>query len=507
MLRKTISLIALMSVLLISGCSGTTSTPQTSATPPQATGDQPQYSGPGAQEIAQAVSVGVETLTQSSGGKGIPVIVQEERHNSRVGQLQHAASLARLHDKYGLRDIVLEGYLKDRSDINTDWFTKCISKKTAESRARVAIQFLKNGEISAAEFMKLVYPDITLHKAETSDNYNVEPPSSFAVIDYLKAIAQVDSAWAIEKSKPYQSMEAFQSLSGEEKLNLAKEIKNHAEGKSIAVSSEAKQSMEAYLNFMEKRLASNNTINDVITSVLASRTPKVVAVIIGADHTHGMSRLLSNVNRSFAVLKPQYTPGREEQGDLTTAMYERKNKRLPVFSQGLSALILQQVSEAKKPEPVIPEHWFEAEGEFNGFGSSVAEAILGAPSPPGPPNGGKPPFGLSDNDFDGRWIKIDVAKIEYLPNQNDLRRAVLIPLTFKRSGNIVWVGATMKRGQEQGQETVEAIITEALQDVKAEEKTPERAEDQTGRVQMSTRTFAVIGTNKEAVKQAIQSAV
>lgn len=384
MLRKTISLIALMSVLAISGCSGTTSTTQNSATPPQATGDQAQYSGPGAQEIAQAAPVGVETLTQSSGGKGVPVIVQEERHNSRVGQLQHATSLARLHDKYGLRDIVLEGYLKDRSDINTDWFTKCVSKKTAEARARVAIQFLKNGEISAAEFMKLVYPDITLHKAETSDNYNVEPPSSFAVTDYLKAIAQVDSSWAIEKSKPYQSMEAFQNLSGE-KLNLAKEIKNYAEDKSISVSPEAKQSMEVYLNFMERRLASNNTINDVITSVLASGTPKVVAVIIGADHTHGMSQLLSNVNRSFAVLKPQYTPGREEQGDLSTAMYERKNKRLPVFSQGLSALILQEVSGAKKPEPVTAEKWFEAEGETYGFGSSVAEAILGTPNPPGPP--------------------------------------------------------------------------------------------------------------------------
>lgn len=65
----------------------------------------------------------------------------------------------------------------------------------------------------------------------------------------------------------------------------------------------------------------------------------------------------------------------------------------------------------------------------------------------------------------------------------------------------------MKRGQEQGQDTVEAIITQALQIVKAEEKTPERAEDQTGHVQMNTRTFAVIGRNKEAVKQAILSAV
>lgn len=61
-------------------------------------------------EMATAASQGVGEVTQSfASTAGVPVMVLEERHDSRVGQLQHAVTLVRLHDKYGLKDIVLEG--------------------------------------------------------------------------------------------------------------------------------------------------------------------------------------------------------------------------------------------------------------------------------------------------------------------------------------------------------------------------------------------------------------
>jgi hypothetical protein len=482
MFQRLVTLIVMVGTLTITGCNG---------------GKEDT-----AKEIAGVVSAGVETVTQSSAGKGAPILLEAERHNSRVGQLQQAITLVRLYDKYGLRDIVLEGYLKERPDINTDWFTK-VAGKTPEERARVAAQFLGRGEISAAEFMKLVYADITLHKAETAENYNVEP-AGFPVEDYLIAISQVDPDWAEEKSKPFESEEAFLKLSGDEKLRLAKEIKEYAESKSVYVSTEAKQSMEAFINFMEKRMASNNSINDAITGVVNGRTPKVVVAIIGADHTYGMSQLLESSGRPYAVLTPLHTPGREEHGDLTDAMYDRKDKKLPVYSQGLSALVLQQFPSRKKPEPVIPEDWFGAEVTLYSSISRIAEHVLGPPIPPGPPGGGKPPFGLTDGDFDNQWLKIAIAKTEYLPNQDDRRRAMLIPVTFKRSGEVYWVGAVLKRGEEEPK-SVEAFIAKMLQVVQAEEKTPEQAEDRMGRVQMTPKTFAVIGKDKEAVKRAILS--
>ena len=460
-------------------------------------------------EIAADASQGVGEVTQSfASTAGVPVVVLEERHNSRVGQLQHAVTLVRLHDKYGLRDIVLEGYLKERPDINTEWFTKAVGAKTPEARARVAVQFLKQGDISAAEFMKIVYTDVTLRQAEYSEEYNVEPPDSFPHDEYLTAIAAVDRSWAEEKAEPYQSEEKFMSLSGDEKLKSAKEIKQYAEDHRIYVSPGAKRAMEQFINFFEKRIGSNKTISEAVASV-NSGAAKAVAVNIGADHTHNIGQIFKNANRPYAVVKPLYTSGNLDQGDLTDSMYDRKNKGLPVFSRGLSALILEEfpksIQKAKKPEPVLAEDWFGAEAELHGFVDTLAGGILGPPNPPGPPNGGKPPFGFSDDDFNGKWMSITLASVEYLADQDDRRGAILIPVVFKPSGHTVWVGATLKRGEEKGQETVEAIVTHALQSVQGESSTSEQAEDQSGRVQMSVTTFAVVGKDKGAVKRAVLS--
>jgi hypothetical protein len=212
------------------------------------------------------------------------------------------------------------------------------------------------------------------------------------------------------------------------------------------------------------------------------------------------------------VVKPRYTPkdqshpNGENHGDLTDAMFDRKNKSLPVFSQGLSSIILNEVRRAKKPEPVLEAEFMKAEGSLYAFVTSIAEIILGSADPPGPPNGGKPPFGFSDNDFDGEFLKINPTDIQYFPAQNDRRKAILIPVVFKRSGAKVWVGAVRARGfEEKGQETVENIVVRALQEVQAEEKTPDRAEDPTGQIQMDTNTFTVVGKDPIAVKRKLLS--
>ena len=130
------------------------------------------------EETARAAAQCIGTITQSSvEGTGVPVIALEEMHGSRVGQLQHAIALVRLHDSYGLKDIVLEGCLTERPDFDTSWFTRAVGENSPEARARVAVEFLKQGDISAVEFTKLVYPDVTVRQAESSETYNVELPT------------------------------------------------------------------------------------------------------------------------------------------------------------------------------------------------------------------------------------------------------------------------------------------------------------------------------------------
>lgn len=499
---KLFRLIGLMFVLTFWGCGGDKppSTQQISAN----RGTTPLQTGAiKLNEVARAAAQDVETVPQSSlEGTAVPVIALEEMHGSRVGQLQHAISLCRLHERYGLNDIVLEGYLKGRPDLNTDWFTKAVGENSPVARARVAVEFLKQGDVSAVEFTKLVYPDVRVYQAEVAEFYDVEPPTSDPFKEYLQNIARFNSSWAEEKSRPYRSLETFLKMSGEEKLNSAKEIKQYAEQHSIFVSPDAQQAMDQFINFFEKRLGSNKTINDTLTSVSNSGQAKLVVANIGADHTTNICRMFLDSHRPYAVLKPLYIPGKPEQSNLTSAMYERKSRMLPVFSRGLSALIVQEVSGAKKPEPIISEVWFQAEAEIFGFVDRLARGILGPPG--GPPNGGKPPFGFSDGDFNGTQISIVLDNVQYLGNDSK-HRSILLPVTFKKSGHTVWVAATLRREVEAGQATVESILSQALQGVQEESKTPEQAEDKVGQVQMSTVTFGIVGKDKNAVKQAILS--
>jgi hypothetical protein len=315
--------------------------------------------------------------------------------------------------------------------------------------------------------------------------------------------------WAASRGKAYTDEKTMMGMSGDDHLTLAREIKEYAERNSVTVSPEMRRGMIKEITFWQQRMASNDIIVQAALGAESGRNDgQVVAINIGAFHTDGVCRLLKEANRSYAVVTPRYSgtdtsdATGDQPGDLTSEMYDRKNKRLPVFSQGLSALILKEVGGQKKPEPVLPEKFFEAEAEFDAYAVKIAEKLL---SPLSPPVEGQAPFGLSANDFDGKHIKINPSQIQYFSKRNDRVAAVMFPVVFKQSGATVWVGATWKQGGEAGLNNVVAIIEHALREVQAEKATPRRAENQTGRVQMSSNTFAIVGRSPLIVKKAILS--
>lgn len=68
--------------------------------------------------IAEVVGKEVSAVGKvSDGTKGVPIIVLEETHSSRIGQIQHAITLNRLYEHYKMKDIALEGYLQERPKI------------------------------------------------------------------------------------------------------------------------------------------------------------------------------------------------------------------------------------------------------------------------------------------------------------------------------------------------------------------------------------------------------
>ena len=110
---------------------------------------------------ARVVAEGVGKIGEinSAGTKG-PVFVFEEFHTSRVGQLQTAVMLLRLHGQYSLRTLGLEGAIQGPRSLDATWFHTLGGSLGSSARDDIAVRMLAEGEISQAEFMAMVFPDI-----------------------------------------------------------------------------------------------------------------------------------------------------------------------------------------------------------------------------------------------------------------------------------------------------------------------------------------------------------
>lgn len=126
--------------------------------------------------MAENASKGVGVARKvTQGSRGAPIVLLEENHASRAGQIQHAVTLVRLYKYHGMRHIALEGYLKERKPIGADWFHAAAGGDSA-ARTSVAVRLLQEGEISSAEFMKLTYRDVSF----TRSKQRVSTPLSWA---------------------------------------------------------------------------------------------------------------------------------------------------------------------------------------------------------------------------------------------------------------------------------------------------------------------------------------
>jgi hypothetical protein len=542
MFKKAMVLSVLLVLTLgISDCGPTSPTPVVSPTRD-------------VEEIAHDASQGVGDVGKvNKGTKGAPILILEETHVSRAGQIQHAITLVRLHERYGLKNIALEGYLKERPEIKTDWFTDAARGLSPTDKNRIAVRLLQEGEISCAEFIKLVYDDISLHPIETIPEYqvNINDEASIAPMLYLLKIAlqsfppeqmpkleqlidefnraeqggdedEIEKKrkelydfilstndWVQAKVKVLQDPDAILAMSAEQHLTLVKEIVDRATTLSVELEPDEKSAMERYLAFWNGRIAASKTMVIAAGGIADRSDVSIVAMVVGAGHTEGMSTLLKNAGQTFAVVTPLSLKNHEEKGDLTGAMLDRKYERLPVFSRGFTETLLKAFPSPskKKPEPVLQEGWLQGKVELYTYIEKITGSILGPPAPPG---GGKPPYGFSDDAFKGRWIFIDPKRISIEPDTPDGKgRTVIFPVILnyndpaKRTEVWVKAGRTISSVTADERESVESMLMRALQEVQAEQQASDKVEDEKGRVQITLNTVAAIATNQEEARKVI----
>ena len=449
-LASLVSAVALCSAF-ITGCGST----NTSKLPPLPTDlDSP------AAKLAQAASIDVGSVDNAFKGNGnAPVIVLEEFHNSRASQIQHAITLLRLYDQKKIRSIGLEGYIKESPKIDGAWFTKKWPGQTPAQNARVAVRLLKEGEISEAEFMKLVYDDLELVPIETKSQYDVVLRKK--ALDAMLELAQrIDPSRAKEIEKMLADAGSKgQSISAEEHLAVAEDLERQRVSKGIELTSDSRADWQSWLDFWRGRAGGNQTMLNAMGDSAQQNSPPA-PMVVGAAHTLGLGNLLVSGGRAFAVVTPLALKRNDKSGDIDKA-YDRKDHSQSVQSDGLlMKTILGAVpAAAKKPQPVIfPVPWLEAKARVYQFTDRIANSILGPPSPPG---GGKPPFGFGDGEFRSPLVQIDPRLIVYVPDDHG-RKTVVFPVVLnpndKQKRTTLWVKAGVGAVQQESAAAIEKLV-------------------------------------------------
>jgi hypothetical protein len=476
-------------------------------------------------DLTQDVSHDVAFVGKNSeAGSGAPVLILEEAHNSRSSLIENAIVLTRLYRRFGLRDIALEGYLKDGQILDAGWYTDR-SFVTPLDRARVAVRLLKEGEISAPEFMRLSFTDVNLIPAEISSEYKVTMrKGAISVMAELARKARGGNGGGVLNNTKDSGAN---SISAEIQVRYAEDLERRRISSNITLSRSALDDWESYLSFWRCRAAANRTIMDAALSAPNSKYMWPVGINVGAAHTEGLGDLLSVSGRPHAVITPAALRNNDFRGDINRN-YSFKEKQQSVQQDGLFmsaidrslrlhrrhntpqtgsqrftnvayTLYSRPNSKSSEPQPVINESWFQAKATVYQFADALALHVLGAGSNS---IGGEPPFGFSQSEFSGNLVRVDLMKVTIISNGVD--KAVLFPVTLNpgdsKHAKTFWMKAIIYRqltpDVDDGAIT-ESMLKQALEQVRSEQDAPAKAEDLTGAISVSPNVKAVFTRTKE----------
>jgi len=406
--------------------------------------------------------------------------------------------LVRLYDKHGLRDIALEGYLKESPKIDPAWYRNAAPGSSPIILAGAAVRLLREGEISAAEFMGLVFEDVKIHPAEDEASYRAAFRNG-ALDAMMKLAGRIgpDTARAVDER--IQAAINGKSFSTKQQLEFAEEMERQRAKLNIDLAPAELEDWSSWLNFWKARARADSTMVEATTSIAG--TPRIAAMIIGSAHTPEVLRLLSVAERPHAVLTPGVIKDRDKRGDLEDN-YTRKTEKKSVFSSGYFAAQINQIG-GIKPEPATakPETWIAAKAAVYRTIDVIASAALGDGGKGG---GTTPPFGLDQNGFQSPYARPVLAKASIVDGDDDSKRAVVFPIILNPDApsnrRTIWVKAVLNQGHENGIGAIEEMLKQAFSELQANPKDSNQTEDLRGRIQISPGTFAGFAGSEAAAR-------
>lgn len=470
-------------------------------------------------QMLEDVSTGVgEVPTTKEGSSERRVCLIEERHTSVAGQIEIALMLLRLHDRYGLRDIALEGLTKDKEFPFTAWFRAMGGPEDEDLRNQIAVGLLRQGEISAVELIALVFPDVIVHAADDTTAYAVEmtKKAGTASAAYLYKIAfksvrrehysqiqqlneqkkfrelidyviSLDS-WAKDRYEQLKNAQAVNST--EQMLRNLQDIENRAKSVGAETSEDDRRSMVEAKAFFEAAIGRSTTMVQTALGV-ASNVP-LVALNIGAAHTEGIKRMLDEAKTTYGVLTPLSLARNLKAGDLSYEAFERKYKYLSVAwtRKGLGSLL----DGRKKAPPIVGMKRTQAESQLR-YATAIMARQAGNSNFP-------------DKDIRKKLDGLDYVRVKWPTVRKDKGDVIFLASVLGEKGSIeIWARCGVTPGMEafgkRKGPTLEKLLLDGLEKVRKEPG--ERIEPKEGPVvEMVTPDVSAAYDTDEAAVVAIR---
>jgi len=451
-------------------------------------------------EDVRNAATGECEIGEEQNGNTSTVIVIPEIHTSVIGQIQSSIALTKLHYSNNLNDIILEGYLIDGPEIDySNYYKVCGNDENVIQS--VAVKLLGEGEISAAEFMKLVFKDVNIYPTEFKENYNkyTAPDNFYDILNsYIDNMYEQDPNWTNDIIEEINAAYEVQTL--EKIMEVMEKLDNYSLDK-IRLAEDDRNGMQTYIKFLKGRIASSGTI--VTTAVEKSEDPNIPlsVMIIGAAHKDGVLTDLSNKSVSHIVLTPlvfnaQAVNGKYHPSDMDMDTFLEKGSNKSVLTMGiaktlddiLNPLAADNQAERKdissiKPEPIINRNpMVRARIELYAFTEKICFAIFEGGSPPEP----FPPAALNLEALDGEFVSINPAKIEIIDEPNN-EKSVFFEANIKPYNTPIYVKAVLNKN-EKNKDLIEQLKY-AEEKCKNEYDFRKQAEDNDGVIRLDKVSF------------------
>ena len=466
---------------------------------------------PATTEVAQAIPTEAATVKEVyDGTTGAPVVVIEESHGTRTGQLETALVLSQLHDQFGLKHIVLEGLLKGESQLDRQVYRPWSSRSPAD-RARYAANLVRRGDIGGAEFAVTVYDDVVALPAETAADYSSDMRIDGPVVLtlYLGQVAlpsldqetlaevQAFGEKVAEESSDVTDPQARQLLNGlkiaehvasldpwskdqlakyrdehtrsiEEEIALIEGVVQRGKDKQAMIEGTLQSALDNYLEFLNKRSHASVTIVETAGGIADAPDVAIVAANIGAGHTDRVCKLLKAAGRPYVLVSLNSLNAKDDEGEMSLADLGRKYNQEPVGEGLLRQDLLdiypvRQVEVHNKPRPVVQQEWFQAKAELYASAQGLADVLR----PGAGGNGGKPP------DVTG-WLSAANGGDDGDDGGDSWRLVVVPPDDSRRKeleqNRFVHVNLDTVEVHSQGGKPVELLFEAVLQNENGEER-------------------------------------